>query len=123
MHFVANSLIALKIFTFVLKIFQWLIPLPMAAQNVRRRLFNDEEDNSEQNQHNGNEEQTKSASDGVIDLRNKKKLEEARLKWNFDFDNEVPLPGDWEWEKVSPETVTENSECINAEENKENRSV
>lgn len=23
-------------------------------------------------------------------------------KWNFDFENEVPLAGDWEWEKVTP---------------------
>lgn len=37
--------------------------------------------------------------------------------WNFDFDNEQPLQGDWEWEKVSPETTrqvvtTECSETI-----------
>lgn len=27
-------------------------------------------------------------------------LEEAKLKWNFDFKNGVPLEGDWVWEKV-----------------------
>lgn len=24
-------------------------------------------------------------------------------KWNFDFENEVPLEGDWQWEKVPVE--------------------
>lgn len=28
------------------------------------------------------------------------KSEESKVKWNFDFSNEVPLEGDWEWEKV-----------------------
>lgn len=26
-------------------------------------------------------------------------------KWNFDFENEVPLGGDWEWEKVAPPKI------------------
>lgn len=26
--------------------------------------------------------------------------EEAKQKWNFDFEKEEPLEGDWEWERV-----------------------
>ena len=28
--------------------------------------------------------------------------EESVKRWNFDFVNERPLPGDWEWEIVYP---------------------
>ncbi|XP_034978384.1 cyclin-dependent kinase inhibitor 1 isoform X2 [Zootoca vivipara] len=31
----------------------------------------------------------------------KAQLEEARQKWNFDFESETPLEGDYKWEKVS----------------------
>jgi hypothetical protein len=27
-------------------------------------------------------------------------LESAKQRWNFDFENEVPLEGRWKWEKV-----------------------
>jgi hypothetical protein len=27
-------------------------------------------------------------------------LETAKQRWNFDFENEVPLEGRWKWEKV-----------------------
>jgi hypothetical protein len=27
-------------------------------------------------------------------------LETAKRRWNFDFENEVPLEGRWQWEKV-----------------------
>lgn len=26
--------------------------------------------------------------------------EDAKRKWNFDFENEIPLEGDWIWEKI-----------------------
>ncbi|XP_077190457.1 cyclin-dependent kinase inhibitor 1 isoform X2 [Paroedura picta] len=31
----------------------------------------------------------------------KAEWEEARCKWNFDFETETPLEGDYKWEKVS----------------------
>lgn len=37
--------------------------------------------------------------------------QKAIEKWNFDFENEVPLPGDWEWEKM-PVSVPDNKEVI-----------
>ncbi|XP_069696092.1 uncharacterized protein [Periplaneta americana] len=32
--------------------------------------------------------------------------EEAKIRWNFDFEHEMPLPGRWQWERVEPETET-----------------
>ncbi|KYB27934.1 Cyclin-dependent kinase inhibitor 1-like Protein [Tribolium castaneum] len=71
-------------------------PEPPTSQNgnnnVRRRLFQSEEN---ENVH-----------PDLIDL-----LEESRQraaeKWNFDFVNEVPLEGDWEWERVPPTPPTD----------------
>ncbi|XP_044255069.1 cyclin-dependent kinase inhibitor 1-like [Tribolium madens] len=64
-------------------------PKPSKSQNgnnVRRRLFQNEENEN--------------IEPDLIDM-----LEESRQraeeKWNFDFVNEVPLEGDWEWERVS----------------------
>jgi hypothetical protein len=45
-------------------------------------------------------------------------LEAATLRWNFDFENEVPLEGRWQWEQVEPsepprakkQPVTENQD-------------
>lgn len=39
-------------------------------------------------------------------------------KWNFDFVNEIPLEGDWEWERVAPPKVqpTQTSENETREE-------
>lgn len=41
--------------------------------------------------------------------------DEARKKWNFDFETETPLDGDWEWEKV--EDVLENKGASNGRGN------
>ncbi|KAK9872177.1 hypothetical protein WA026_016230 [Henosepilachna vigintioctopunctata] len=30
----------------------------------------------------------------------KRQIEEATAKWNFDFANDMPLEGDWEWERI-----------------------
>lgn len=38
-----------------------------------------------------------------------KERQKALEKWNFDFENEVPLTGDWEWEKVTTNAATPNS--------------
>lgn len=65
-------------------------PKVIEIRNVRRRLFQDQEEND----NNGN-------IDLGVTVQNN---EAAQQKWNFDFVNEVPLEGDWEWERVSPET-------------------
>lgn len=47
-------------------------------------------------------------------------------KWNFDFENEVPLPGDWEWEKISNNTNVPNSTDViiaEKERSKKNRNI
>jgi hypothetical protein len=40
-------------------------------------------------------------------------LQAATAKWNFDFQNDVPLEGDWKWEPVlqaEPEEQIENDQ-------------
>ncbi|XP_045480512.1 uncharacterized protein LOC123685008 [Harmonia axyridis] len=57
-------------------------------RNVRRRLdFG--QDHSQQKEED-------EAALGVV----QNDFNAASAKWNFDFANEVPLEGDWEWEKV-----------------------
>ncbi|KAJ8963914.1 hypothetical protein NQ314_005242 [Rhamnusium bicolor] len=50
--------------------------------------------------------------------------QKAIEKWNFDFENEVPLDGDWVWEKI-PVRAAENKEVVSTMEKKhsENRTV
>lgn len=53
-------------------------------------------------------------------------VKEASEKWNFDFANEVPLEGVWDWQKVEPRSHQEYKEFTIVRENKngnENRSV
>ncbi|KAJ8919339.1 hypothetical protein NQ315_003923 [Exocentrus adspersus] len=56
------------------------------------------------------------------DLEQRKQT--AREKWNFDFENEVPLEGDWEWERV-PTQPPETKEVVYSMEKKnhDNRTV
>lgn len=36
----------------------------------------------------------------------KEELRQRQMeKWNFDFVNEIPLEGDWEWERVEPPKI------------------
>lgn len=44
--------------------------------------------------------------------------EEAKLRWNFDFKNEVPLEGDWVWEKVEEAQETHTEVVEASKENK-----
>lgn len=55
---------------------------------VRRQLFQDEETSQRDNDIN-------SVNELLLQSN-----EEAKRKWNFDFENEVPLEGDWQWEKI-----------------------
>jgi hypothetical protein len=45
-------------------------------------------------------------------------LENAKQRWNFDFENEVPMDGRWQWEKVEmsePPTVEGKANAENEE--------
>ncbi|KAK4887707.1 hypothetical protein RN001_003978 [Aquatica leii] len=57
---------------------------------VRRRLFQDDV----------NDEVTCTP---ILQQEFKCSIAEAREKWNFDFENETPLEGNWIWTKVSNE--------------------
>lgn len=60
---------------------------------------------------------------GENQLKERQKVLE---KWNFDFENGVPLPGDWEWEKVTADEEAPNAtEVLSSLKNKpkDNRDV
>lgn len=84
------------------------------AQNVRRRLvFSTEEVDEDLIQKFQAENQHK---ERIV----------AGEKWNFDFENGVPLPGDWQWEKVATvDHVPNSTEVIVGikDNSKENRNV
>jgi hypothetical protein len=42
-------------------------------------------------------------------------LSAATLRWNFDFQNEVPLEGRWQWEQVKPSGAPTAEENPSAE--------
>lgn len=45
----------------------------------------------------------------------KEKSEEAKAKWNFDFVNEVPLDGNYEWEAIRvPEVIPKKADELKA---------
>lgn len=50
--------------------------------------------------------------------------QKAMEKWNFDFENEIPLEGDWQWERV-PVEPSDVKDIICTMENKHhgNRTV
>lgn len=85
-----------------------------ARNNVRRRLdFGPPEIDEELLQNLQGENQCK-------------ERQKALEKWNFDFANEVPLTGDWEWEKVTTDEAVPNSaEVLTSLKNKlkDNRNV
>lgn len=57
---------------------------------ARRRLFQEPENN----------ETVRNEEKILLELLAETDREAAKRKWNFDFEREVPLEGDWEWEKV-----------------------
>ncbi|XP_053972942.1 uncharacterized protein LOC128887622 isoform X2 [Hylaeus anthracinus] len=77
------------------------IPEGRRVRNVRRRLFQDEE---------GDNESVSERRSGIEDnLANcfleeaRKNRENAKQRWNFDFEKEEPLPGRYEWIKLDQE--------------------
>ncbi|CAH1973427.1 unnamed protein product [Acanthoscelides obtectus] len=56
--------------------------------------------------------------------RLKAERKRAAEKWNFDFENEVPLDGDWEWEKVeTPSTEARNGVRNETDSNRKARNA
>ncbi|XP_057655136.1 uncharacterized protein LOC130893232 isoform X1 [Diorhabda carinulata] len=49
--------------------------------------------------------------------------QQQREKWNFDFANEVPLEGDWEWERVPAESPKAQVVVSSLKKNRESRNV
>lgn len=84
-------------------------------RNVRRRLFFEPEEANDE--------------DLLHELQNRNEDEQKRCaleKWNFDFENEIPLTGDWEWEKVVNRVPVPNSKEVlvtTKEKLRENRNV
>ncbi|XP_011145786.1 cyclin-dependent kinase inhibitor 1 isoform X2 [Harpegnathos saltator] len=75
-------------------------------RNLRRRLFQDDEDD-DSGQSTNSESGDGQTSNGENDNLANRLFEEARRnrenakkRWNFDFENEVPLPGRYEWVRV-----------------------
>lgn len=66
-------------------------------ESVRRRLF--EPDQGQQSNMADTPSEVLAASS-----------EEAKAKWNFDFENEEPLEGDWVWERVETREVRDLKE-------------
>lgn len=69
--------------------------------SISRRLFQDVDETSSERDNNINN------ANELIQQSN----EDAKRKWNFDFVNEIPLDGDWIWEKIESnqnETTTNN---------------
>ncbi|CAH1098885.1 unnamed protein product [Psylliodes chrysocephalus] len=50
--------------------------------------------------------------------------EVKRNKWNFDFENEIPLDGDWVWERIPTAECPKAQDVVSSMNNKnENRNV
>ncbi|KAK9295528.1 hypothetical protein QLX08_010172 [Tetragonisca angustula] len=64
-------------------------------RNARRKLFEDDDDD-ETVRNSGVEDNIANC----IFEEAKKNLENAKQRWNFDFEKEQPLPGRYEWVKL-----------------------
>ncbi|KAG5887506.1 hypothetical protein JTB14_036229 [Gonioctena quinquepunctata] len=90
---------------------------------VRRRLdfgFHDSEDPNQ-----ASEDPNQSSAGLYLPPEvTEKERQRAREEWNFDFENEVPLEGDWVWERV-PVAPPETTQVVSTlkEKHVDNRSV
>ncbi|CAH1276553.1 unnamed protein product [Diabrotica balteata] len=81
-------------------------------QNVRRRLNFDEKN-----------QDSDYDSDDASFRCDQKEAEEKRMKWNFDFKNEIPLNGDWVWERVAVEYPQATDIVSSMMEEDQNRNI
>lgn len=74
-------------------------------QGVRRRLFQDDD----------KVEENSSVEDNYMNClyeETRKTRENAKRRWNFDFEKEEPLPGRYEWVKVDEDFKSETRGSI-----------
>ncbi|XP_076760224.1 uncharacterized protein LOC143428868 isoform X1 [Xylocopa sonorina] len=67
-------------------------------RSVRRRLFQDDDDDNETES-----SRNSGVEDNIVDRffeEARKNRENAKERWNFDFEKEEPLPGRYVWVKV-----------------------
>ncbi|ENN82754.1 hypothetical protein YQE_00878, partial [Dendroctonus ponderosae] len=84
--------------------------IPQRSKNkVCRRLIFDDDDAPEKQRN-----EDLDHLDQLVDLEklNATEKREQMSRWNFDFDNERPLDGDWQWERVSPPSPIQQQELI-----------
>ncbi|KAH0999500.1 cyclin-dependent kinase inhibitor 1B [Dendroctonus ponderosae] len=84
--------------------------IPQRSKNkVCRRLIFDDDDAPEKQRN-----EDLDHLDQLVDLEklNATEKSEQMSRWNFDFDNERPLDGDWQWERVSPPSPIQQQELI-----------
>ncbi|CAD6237160.1 GSCOCG00002172001-RA-CDS [Cotesia congregata] len=78
-------------------------------QNVRRRLFTDTDDNQENNEE---EKTTQGNDDNLANRLIEETRFEAKERWNFDFEKDEPLNGQWEWVKIDEEFSDRNPPAL-----------
>lgn len=83
---------------------------PCKNNGTRRKLSFTEEKEQPSEQENPNDatDQLEEMSENLLNTDR----EEMIKKWNFDFVNEVPLNGDWEWERVAPEESIPKTDAV-----------
>ncbi|XP_032677798.1 cyclin-dependent kinase inhibitor 1-like isoform X2 [Odontomachus brunneus] len=72
-------------------------------RNVCRKLFQDDDEEPKSPNSENNKGQTNGENDNFANClfeEARRNLENAKEKWNFDFENEVPLSGRYEWVKL-----------------------
>ncbi|XP_020289072.1 uncharacterized protein LOC109857228 isoform X2 [Pseudomyrmex gracilis] len=67
--------------------------------NVRRKLFQDDKDDPC--------DKEKRKEQILEEVR--RQSEQSKLRWNFDFEKEIPLPGRYEWVKVEAEETSDTT--------------
>ncbi|XP_015114739.1 cyclin-dependent kinase inhibitor 1 isoform X2 [Diachasma alloeum] len=76
----------------------------LKLKNVRRRLFKDDEDEATtEPQGNADNEANRFVE------KARESFEQAKEKWNFDFDKGEPLPGRYEWIKADEDFPPDES--------------
>ncbi|XP_043478238.1 cyclin-dependent kinase inhibitor 2-like isoform X3 [Leptopilina heterotoma] len=77
-------------------------------RKVRRRLFEDEDKHDD-----------KDNNINLVSEERRRHLEQAKEKWNFDFEKEKPLPGNYQWIKVNKKETSKQEENEDTLQNKQ----
>ncbi|XP_063988917.1 uncharacterized protein LOC135168549 isoform X2 [Diachasmimorpha longicaudata] len=76
----------------------------LKLKNVRRRLFKDDEDDSTTEPRGNADNEANSFMEKA-----RESFEQAKEKWNFDFEKGEPLPGRFEWIKADEDFPPQES--------------